>query len=454
MLASELLKRQHAFFNAGCTKSIEYRKRALETLRMALHAHESKLLDALKADLNKSETEGYMTELGLVFGELAFAKKNLKKWSKATRKRTSLILMPGKCMEYSEPYGSVLIIAPWNYPLLLCLTPLIGALAAGNCAVVKPSELAPATSKAVADMIEEYFSPEYIAVVQGDKDCSTMLLNEPFDFVFYTGSEAVGKIVMKAAAQHLTPVCLELGGKSPCIVDETAKLKIAAKRIASGKVINAGQTCVAPDYLFVHESVADELIEYIIQYIKEFVGESPLTYSDYPSIINDRHTKRLLNLLQSGKVIYGGRSEGRRIEPTLVREVPMDSAIMQEEIFGPILPIFTYGNLDEVITYINARPKPLALYLFTEDNAVEKRILRDISFGGGCINDTLMHVASHHMNFGGVGNSGMGGYHGKYSFDLFSHKKSILKQPTWIDLPMRYHPYKDSTLSMLRKILK
>lgn len=281
-----------------------------------------------------------------------------------------------------------------------------------------------------------------------------MLLNEPFDFVFYTGSEAVGKIVMKAAAQHLTPVCLELGGKSPCIVDETAKLKIAAKRIASGKVINAGQTCVAPDYLFVHESVADELIEYIIQYIKEFVGESPLTYSDYPSIINDRHTKRLLNLLQSGKVIYGGRSEGRRIEPTLVREVPMDSAIMQEEIFGPILPIFTYGNLDEVITYINARPKPLALYLFTEDNAVEKRILRDISFGGGCINDTLMHVASHHMNFGGVGNSGMGGYHGKYSFDLFSHKKSILKQPTWIDLPMRYHPYKDSTLSMLRKILK
>ncbi len=454
MTEKEILRKQKKFFAAGQTRSVVFRRQALQRLRMEMHKQEKELFAALKEDLGKSQAEAYMTELGLVYDEIAYACRHLKQWSRRKRRQTAMLLLPGKCYEYREPYGSVLILAPWNYPLLLCLVPLIGALAAGNCAVVKPSELAGATSAALENLIRQCFPQEYVAVVQGDREVSTRLLQEPFDFIFYTGGERVGKIVMEAAARHLTPVCLELGGKSPCIVDDTANIKLAARRIVYGKLVNAGQTCVAPDYLFVHARVKEQLIAYMIHDIRRFLGDQPLLSEKYPSIINAAHTRRLMGLLEGEKILYGGKQKGNRIEPTLVEPSALDTPIMQEEIFGPLLPVFTYEDLDEVLEFISERPKPLALYFFSEDKQTQKRVLEEVSFGGGCINDTLLHVASHHLRFGGVGSSGMGSYHGKYSFDLFSHKKSILQQSTCVDLPLRYHPCYGLALALLKRIMK
>lgn len=454
MTETELLAGQRRFFRSGKTKSTEFRRKALQRLRAGLHRHEKRILDALKEDLGKDPAEAYMTELGLVYDEIAFACRHLEKWSRRKRVPASWMLLPGKCYEYSEPYGSVLILAPWNYPVLLCLEPLVGALAAGNCAVVKPSELAGATAKAIGELLEDCFPPEYAAAVQGGPEASTRLLREPFDFIFYTGGDRVGRIVMEAAARSLTPVCLELGGKSPCIVDETADLRLAARRIICGKLFNAGQTCVAPDYLFVHKSRKAELVAYMILSIREFLGEEPLLCEKYPSTINSRHTERLLRLLEGEKILFGGKHVGNRIEPTLLEPESLEAPVMQEEIFGPLLQVFAYEDLDEVLGYVASGPKPLALYLFSRDKAVQERVLREVSFGGGCINDTVLQVASHHMRFGGVGGSGMGSYHGKYSFELFSHRKSILEQSGRIDLPLRYPPCRKRALALLRLLMR
>ena len=449
-----ILSKQKAFSASGKTRSLAFRRQALETLRQGLLRHEKALLQALHDDLGKCDTEAYMTELGMLLGEIRYDKKHLEKWARPRRCAAELPLLPARCAEYPEPFGSVLILAPWNYPLLLCLQPLVGAIAAGNCAVLKPSELAPATSHAIAALIADCFGPEYVAVVEGDAAASTGLLEQPFDFIFFTGGERVGKIVMQAAARQLIPVCLELGGKSPCIVDQTADLALAARRIAHGKLTNAGQTCVAPDYLLVHRSVKDQLVQQLIASFRAFAGEAPLSNPDYPCIINDAHAQRLEGLLERGHILCGGRRQGRRIEPTLLDDLTWEDPIMQQEIFGPLLPILVYDRLEDAMEQIAARPKPLALYIFTRDKATQRRVLGQLSFGGGCVNDTLLHVASHKMGFGGVGASGMGRYHGQASFVLFSHYKSVLHQSTLVDMPVRYPPYSESKLSILRRIMR
>jgi len=354
----------------------------------------------------------------------------------------------------AEPYGIVLIMSPWNYPFQLCMAPLIGAIAAGNCAVIKPSAYAPHTSRAIAELIGSVFPPQYITVVEGGREQNSELLKEKFDYIFFTGSIQVGKLVMEAAAKSLTPVSLELGGKSPCIVDETADLECAAKRIAFGKYLNAGQTCVAPDYLLLHKSVKERFVEQLIETIGNFFPHGD--YGELPVIINDKHFNRLMNLIQGEKVLFGGGGDaaGRFIEPTILDDITFDSPIMQEEIFGPILPIIEFDSMDEVIASINARPKPLALYLFTGDKATETSIIKSVSFGGGCINDTIIHLATSHMGFGGVGESGMGSYHGKRSFDTFTHYKSMVKKYTWIDMPMRYYPYNSRNFKLIRFFLR
>jgi len=445
---------QHDFFLTKTTYDVSFRLESLNKLYNSIRNNEKKIYNALKKDLNKSQYESYITEIGIIYSEISYIKKHLKRWAKPSFIPSSLAILPGICREYHEPYGTVLIISPWNYPILLCLQPLIGAIAAGNCAVIKPSELAPHTSSVIATIIKECFPEKYITVEEGGKEKSEELLKSKFDFIFYTGSERIGKIVMKYAAENLTPVCLELGGKSPCIVDNTADLKRAARRIAFGKILNAGQTCVAPDYLFVHSSVKQKLIELIIQEIEKTISNNPLEYNDYPSIINEHHTERLKSFMTEGNIIYGGKTSDRRIEPTLLDELTLDSKIMKEEIFGPLLPIFTYENINEVIDYINSNPKPLALYVFSRNKNNIKKVITKTSFGGGCINDTVMHVASHHMRFGGVGNSGIGNYHGKHSYELFSHKKDIMKQTNLIDLPLRYHPYNKKKYNIMKNIIK
>lgn len=452
----EIVREQQEFFKKGKTYSYEFRKEQLDKLRTSIKSHEQELLDALKKDLNKPAFEAYGTEIGLVLDELSFVRRHLKNWMKPERVHTSLVNFPSKSRIFKDPYGVALIMSPWNYPVLLTLDPLIGAIAAGNCAAVKPSNYSPNVSALIKKMLEEIYPAEYVSVIEGGQEANQSLLSQKFDYIFFTGSVKVGKLVMESASHNLTPVSLELGGKSPCIVDETADLELAAKRIVWGKYINAGQTCVAPDYLLVHEKVKDELLEKIVFTIKKFYGPAPQASESFPKIVNMKHYERLMGLMGSGKVIIGGNGDAKRVQiaPTVLDEVSWDSPVMQEEIFGPILPVLTFSSMKEAMELVNDRPKPLACYYFTRKSERERSLLQKVSFGGGCINDTIMHLVSSHMPFGGVGNSGMGGYHGKDSFDTFSHRKSILKKSSLIDMPLRYPPYKDLYFKMMKMIMK
>lgn len=448
------IKNQRQYFNQGHTKEIPFRINRLKTLEQAIVKNEEKILSALKKDLNKAAYESYMTEVGLILGEIRFTIKNVRAWSQPKKVKTPLIYPFAKSYNYPEPYGIVLVISPWNYPFQLAMAPLIGAMAAGNCAVLKPSEYSPHTSGIISEILADNFENQYIAAFTGDVETGKALLEQRFDYIFFTGSVPVGKIVMAAASKHLTPVTLELGGKCPCIVDREANINLSARRIVSGKFINAGQTCIAPDYLMVHKSVKAELVNHMQKYIKQFYGERPDESEDYPRIINNRHFERVAAYLDRGDIIVGGETDQKQlyISPTLLDNIGWDDPVMQDEIFGPILPIFEYQDLSQVIAAVNARPKPLALYFFSTNKQNQQRILKEISFGGGCINDTLLHFATPYLSFGGVGNSGMGKYHGKASFDTFSHRKSILKNRLSFDLPLRYPPYKN--LKYLKKILR
>ena len=413
-------------------------------------------MEALKADLGKCDMEGYMCEVGLTLAELSCQLKHIRKWTKKKHYKTELTNAIAKSYSIREPYGVVLVMSPWNYPFMLTMEPLIGALAAGNTCVVKPSAYAPATSQVIADIISETFPPEYVITVQGGREENAALLEQRFDYIFFTGGVTVGKMVMEKAAAHLTPVTLELGGKSPCVVTKDANLKIAAKRIAFGKYLNCGQTCVAPDYLLIDEQIRDEFVDLLKKEIISMYTKEPLTNPDYGKIVNKKHFERLKGLMKDEKIAFGGEvnEDTLQIAPTVLIDVTAEDAVMQEEIFGPILPVLTYKNQEEAEAFILEREKPLAFYLFTEDKETQKRFMNHISFGGGCINDTIMHLTSGEMGFGGVGNSGMGSYHGRKSFECFTHEKSILDKATWIDVPLRYQPHKENKWKLIKKLLK
>lgn len=449
-----ILEKHRRFFETGKTKDLDFRVAQLKILREAIIARESQIMEALKKDLNKDAFDSYTTEIGMVLSELTDFKKNLSKWDKVKRKRTPLIHFPATSHIYREPYGIALIISPWNYPFQLAFSPLIGAIAAGNCAVLKPSEFSYHTSLVIEKLVEESFDEEYITVICGEKEVTQKLLEEKFDYIFFTGSVAVGRIIMLAAAKHLTPVTLELGGKSPCIVDETADLALAAKRIVWGKFMNGGQICVAPDYILVHKKVKDKIIEEMKKVIVEFYGIQAHLDEHYPKIINEKQYQRLVDMLADQDIVWGGGFDKGtlKIEPTLVDSIDWGNPLMEDEIFGPILPILEFENIDQVVYTVNQHPKPLALYLFTKSKSIEKRILEDISFGGGCINDVVMHLVNTHLPFGGVGDSGMGAYHGKYSYETFSHQKSILKKSNRLDIPLRYPTHKN--LGLARFLMK
>ena len=449
-----ILAGQKNFYDTGQTREVGFRAAQLDTLYNVIRDNQKDILNALHQDLSKSAYEGYLTEVGNVLDEIRFVRKHLAKWVKPQRVRTHLFQLPGASFVYPEPYGVALIISPWNYPFLLVIGPLIGSAAAGNCSVLKPSEFAPATARMVGEIIGLNFDRNFIAVVEGDAHASRALLDENFDYIFFTGSVGIGKIVMQAAARNLTPVTLELGGKSPCIVDRDVNLSLTARRIASGKFINAGQTCIAPDYLVVHRSLKAELIDRMKTCISGFYGRDPQQSPDYPRIINEKHFLRLEKLLQHGNIVAGGQADRQNlyISPTILDEVAWDAPIMQEEIFGPILPVIAFDDLAEVIPRIRSLPAPLALYLFSNNKQHREKIIKDIPFGGGCINDTLLHFTNPHLPFGGMGSSGMGSYHGKRSFDTFSHQKSILKRYFRLEAPLRYPPY-GKKLGILKKIM-
>lgn len=456
MNIKQLVQTQRTYFKTYETLEYQFRKDNLSKLRLAIIKYQPQLLKALKQDLGKNEHESYMTEIGIVLSELSYNEKHLKKLMKPKKVKTQLTDFPASSFRYADPFGVVLIISPWNYPVNLALSPLVGALSAGNTAIIKPSEFSINTSKVIEEMIVDTFDEKYVKVILGGIKANQELLDQKFDYIFFTGSTNVGKIVMEKASKHLTPVSLELGGKSPVIVDKKANIKVAAKRIAFGKFLNAGQTCIAPDYLYIHEDVKELFLEEMKKNIVEFYGQTPLDSLNYGTIINQRHFDRLNSYLNDGEIIIGGITDDQnlRISPTVLDNVELGSLVMTEEIFGPILPVITYTNIDEVIDFIGSRPKPLALYLFTEDKQVEKRVIRECQFGGGCINDTVMHIASEYLPFGGVGESGMGSYHGAKTFETFSHFKSILRKKTWFDLPVRYAPYTSRKNKMIKRFLK
>ena len=450
----EIVESEKHFFRTGVTRGVDFRIDMLKKFRKAIIENDELISAALKADLNKQPFESYMCETGLLLEEINFHIKRLKKWSKTRRVKSGIGQLPGRSYVCPEPYGVVLIMAPWNYPVQLCLMPLVGAISAGNCAVVKPSAYAPESSRVISKLIESAFPTGFVTAVEGGREANKALLDEPFDYIFFTGSVAVGKTVMEAAAKRLTPVTLELGGKSPIIVDETANLPLAARRIAFGKVLNAGQTCVAPDYLMIEKSVEAPFIEEYKKALASFFPDGDM--SGMVRIINDKHFERVCNILDnSGSIAIGGArdAETRFIEPAVLTDVPIDSPAMQQEIFGPVLPVLPYEKLDDCIDFIRSRPKPLALYIFSENKMNQEKVLNSCSFGGGCINDTVIHLASSHMSFGGVGESGMGSYHGKKSFDTFTHYRSVLKQGK-LDVKLRYFPYKSGKEKITRMILK
>ncbi len=451
----KVLAAQKQFFQSGRPKDLQFRLKSLERLKDAIIQNEAAILEALNKDLSKSIYEGYLTEVGVVLDEIRFVSRKLKSWGQPKRAKTPFILWVASSRIYSEPYGIALIVAPWNYPFQLSMMPLIGSMAAGNCSVLKPSEYAPHTAAIISEIIATQFDSSYIAVIEGDAQTGKALLEQRFDYIFYTGGKTVGKFVMTAAAKHLTPVTLELGGKSPCIVDQDANIDQAAKRIVFGKFINAGQTCIAPDFLLVHKANKEQLREKIEKYVHQFYGKNPQDSPDYARIINERHFNRLVALLKDSRIVFGGQSdpEDLYMAPTLVDNPALEDPIMQEEIFGPILPMLVYDDLAEVISLLNSRPKPLALYVFSNQSQICQKVIKEVSFGAGCINDTVIQFSNAHLPFGGVGCSGMGQYHGKASFETFSHQKSILKKSFTYEPPLRYPPYKNK-LTFLKKILR
>lgn len=450
----DLIQSQRLFFTEHITREIPFRLCALDRLQEGIRKYEPELTEALRNDLGKSAFESYASEIGLILREIKSAKKHLAGWSKEKKCPTPLFMAGSKSFVHPEPYGVVLIIAPWNYPVQLTLSPLIGAIAAGNCAIVKPSPDAPCTSDVLTRLIDECFESEYIAVTATDAHTTEMLLQERFDYIFYTGGVRFGKSVMEAAARHLTPVTLELGGKSPCIVDDDADLPVAARRIVWGKLLNCGQTCVAPDYLMVHNTIKDRLIDAIRQEIARQYGEEPRLSPDYPRIVNRRHIDRLLPLLKDGDIVCGGTADPdeRYIAPTLIENVRPGSPLLTDEIFGPILPVIPFDDIDDCVEYINTHEKPLALYYFTRSKKRARYMIQHTSSGGVCINDTISHVVNSDLPFGGIGNSGIGQYHGRYSFETFSHPKSVVKTTTAFNIGLKFAPYAQK-LRMLKKWL-
>ena len=452
----DILQQQNHFFSSGKTIPAEFRLKQLESLKEAMIRHEADLAAALKEDLGKSRMESYMCEIGLTLSELTWMQKHLRSLMRSKRVSTPADQFAAKSFRSPSPYGTVLIMSPWNYPVLLTLDPLIDAIAAGNTAVVKPSAYAPCTFDVMKTMIEECFPAHYVAVVDGGRAENQALLQQRFDMIFFTGGKTVGREVLRHAAEYLTPVTLELGGKSPCIVDSTAKIRLAAKRIVFGKYLNCGQTCVAPDYILCDKRIRDELITAILAEIEKQFGKEPLKNPNYGKIINEKHFERILGLINGEKLVYGGQSEPEslRIAPTVLNNITWDDAVMGEEIFGPLLPILTFDTLDEALDTVESHPHPLALYFFSEDKAAQKKVLDTCRFGGGCINDTIIHLATSDMPFGGVGESGMGSYHGRVGFETFSHYRSIVDKKTWMDLPIRYQKYTGLKEKMMRMFLK
>lgn len=452
---NDIISKQKSWFENGYTLDIQHRLSALKLIRSAIEEHIDEISNALFEDCGKSEQESYMTETGLVLTELDDTIKNLKKWAKPAKKPVPFSQFPASSYIMPSPRGTVLIIAPWNYPFQLAMLPLIGAIAAGNTVVLKPSELADKTAKLLNRLLSDIFEEEYIAVIEGDGAVSSHLTKAGFDFIFFTGSENIGRKVYSAAASTLTPVVLELGGKSPCIVADDADIPLTAKRIVWGKFLNAGQTCVAPDYLLIHNSVKAQFISCALAEIKSQYGENPLLNPDYPKIISKRHLDRLVSMIDDGRIICGGKFDGtqNKLEPTLIDDIDFDSKSMQEEIFGPILPIIGFNDISEVYDAVKKHPSPLALYLFTRNKSLEREIMSRIRFGGGCINDTIIHLTSSKLPFGGIGTSGIGAYHGYHSFSVFSHFKSIVKKSLLFDIPLRYPPYSEKSLSMVKRAL-
>ncbi|MBY9077100.1 aldehyde dehydrogenase [Paenibacillus sp. HN-1] len=452
-----ILQEHRKKFNTGYTRDVNFRLEQLGKLADAIRRNEQQLLSALYEDLHKNEFEAYSTEIGYTLDSIRYMRSNLKRWVRPQKVKTPFYHVPSTSRMYKEPYGTVLIIGPFNYPFQLLIEPLIGAIAAGNSVILKPSENTPAVAAAVKKLIRETFDETYIRVIEGEKETTSALINAPFDYIFFTGSVPVGKIVMEAAARNLVPVTLELGGKSPAIVDKTANIEVAAKRIIWGKMMNAGQTCIAPDYVLAHEDIRAELIEKMKTALTSFYGPDARQSGDYGRIVNERQFDRLASILDSDQdhVLFGGKNlrEELYIEPTLLDTASWSDAAMQDEIFGPILPIMGYSQLEEAIETVNSRPKPLALYLFTEQRHVKEEVLARVPFGGGCVNDTISHVANHHLPFGGVGHAGIGAYHGKFSFDQFSHTKSVMTKSTRMDISFLFPPYRDK-VKWVRKIMR
>lgn len=438
-----ILEEQRKFFLSGETLPVKFRKTMLKKLYASVVFHKEEILSALTSDLGKSDFEGFMCEVGLSLTEISYMIKNVKKFAKEKTVVTPLAQFASRSYKKPCPYGNTLIMSPWNYPFLLSIEPLANAIAAGNTAILKPSAYSPATSKIIEKILSKCFEKEFVAVVTGGRSENSALLEQKFDFVFFTGSQAVGKEVLRHTAENLTPAILELGGKSPCIIDSSAKIRLAAKRVVFGKYLNCGQTCVAPDYILCHKDIKDEFVKEVKIQIEKQYGKNPLENSDYGKIINQKHFERVSSLINAEKVVHGGKTnpQTQQIEPTVLDNVTWEDAVMQEEIFGPIMPILTFENLDQVIADLQKKQKPLALYFFSQNKKNIKAVTEKVSYGGGCINDTIIHLATSEMGFGGVGESGMGSYHGKTGFDAFSHTKSIVDKKTWMDLPMRYQPY-------------
>lgn len=453
MTIHELVSLQREAFYAVHPRPVEERLDQLDRLRATIAQWEDPICTALRMDLGKSHEEAYMTEIGMVLSEISYMMRHLGRWARPKRVHTPLAQFPSFSQIIREPYGVVLVMAPWNYPFQLCMNPFAAAIAAGNHCIVKPSAYAPATSQVMAQLISACFPSDQAAVIQGGRKENQALLEERFDYIFFTGGVNVGKLVLEKAARFVTPVTLELGGKSPCIVDESADIAVAARRIAFGKAINSGQTCVAPDYLLVQERVQEKLLSAIRACWETFYGDA-LASPQWPRMVNEKHYQRVMDLMGSGHIYCGGMGDGQRIAPTLLTNVSWDSPIMREEIFGPVLPVIPFQSIDDVIPIINSREKPLALYLFTRRAAVREKVLRKVSFGGGCVNDTIIHLASSHLPFGGVGQSGMGRYHGKYSFDTFTHEKAVVAKGNWLDIPMRYPPFSRKKLGLVKKFLR
>lgn len=452
----QIVENQRTYFYTGATLPLSHRIEALKKIQSYILTHEAEIGKAIRKDLGKSDFESYMCETGLVLSEITYMLKHIRSFAKEKNVLTPLAQFHSRSFKKPSPYGVALIMSPWNYPFLLTIDPLIDALAAGNTVVLKPSAYSPYTSAVIQSMIEECFDTRYVAVITGGRAENTCLLNEHFDYIFFTGSQTVGKEVMRHAAAHLTPVTLELGGKSPCIVEESANIKLAARRIVFGKYLNCGQTCVAPDYIYCDRKIKDQLLAEIKRQIKRQFRSEPLTNKNYGKIINEKHFDRITKLIDSSKVVFGGKCDRTtlKIEPTVMDHVTFDDAVMQEEIFGPILPILTYDSLDQAIHKINSMPHPLALYVFTSDKTAARKVTARCGFVGGCINDTIIHLATSEMGFGGFGESGMGSYHGKDGFRTFSHYKSIVDKKTWLDLPMRYQPYRKVNEKLIHLFLK